>query len=744
MNKLLLSGVAAAMFIAGASQADAEHLSPAQALVRLESNTAAGRFTKAVKRDALSLAFTQDGSSSALYVFTDKDNGFYLAPADDCAPALLGFGDDFDADNIPENMKWWLEQYAEQVSYMAKNNIKAAPLATDNAPVSYLVQTKWNQGDPYNRQCPMLNGSRSVTGCVATATAQVVNYHEWPASNGIGSHSYTWNNQTLTFNYASTSFDWANMLDTYSSSSSTRACNAVASLMSACGIGVNMSYSPSSSGANSFRISSLLVNNLGYDKGVAYMQRDYFSAEEWDAMIYGELAAGRPVIYAGQSNSGGHCFVCDGYQGNGYYHINWGWGGTSDGYFLLSALTPSTQGIGGSNSGYNTDQDAIIGIQQPVEGSVQFLPLYANGGFEYSTTYSGFWFGNQNGYFNYSANANTFTPGIRLEAENGSSIYVASTEVTLGGAYADGSVPGNSIIRVSIPATTPAGTYKAYPVAKVEGGDWQRIFVPYTDNQYVTVRVGNNGAVTYDGSDPDAITSTVTISSITQDADWVSGETVAAICPFVNSSASTETVKLTISFDNVATGKNYSVGVWTIDLPASSTVRYHLQFTCTLPDGKYTARALRDGTTPISPLSTIYVGIRPTEVEVDEIHIGVKEGEDHTLTATVLPEDAFDRTVTWESADPAVATVNEQGTVHGVSVGSTTVTATTINGLKSEVQVTVSDSSGVEDVTVDSETAVDVYTIQGILIRSGVDPKDATEGLPAGLYIVGGRKTIVR
>lgn len=292
---------------------------------------------------------------------------------------------------MPDNMKAWLESYQSQIEWAIANGIDATPVksAVKRDNITPLIQTRWDQGSPYNDLCPVYNESehtRCATGCVATAMAQIMKFHEWPVK-GKGSNSYRCYNYTygidfgtLSMNFGDTTFDWANMTDRYNSSSTQEQKDAVATLMYACGISVNMGYGPSS-GAQSTEPAWAFVNNFDYDKGTTYYLRDYFSGSEWEEMMYNELAARRPIMYDGVTdNREGHEFVCDGYR-DGYFHINWGWGGMSDGYFLLSALDPGVQGTGGATSGFNFQQGATIGIQRPVNGSKDGAMLAATRAF---------------------------------------------------------------------------------------------------------------------------------------------------------------------------------------------------------------------------------------------------------------------------------------------------------------------------------------------------------------------------
>ncbi len=305
------------------------------------------------------------------YVFNNgHEGGFVIIAGDDCAEDVLGYADNgsFDAENIPSNMQAFLEGYAEEIAAARARGAKAAD---DNATVEKahkvvapLIETHWGQNDPYNQLCKNPNGDKCVTGCVATAFAQVMYYYKWPQEatttipNTFGS-SYP--------DLPSTTFKWDKMKLAYinTGEDDVEAEQAVAELMWYCGHAVKMSYGTGSSGAYEGYITSALKNYFGYPGNPALVQRSDYTTEEWDELIYKELKYGRPVLYgADTSGNSGHEFICDGYDGHGLYHINWGWGGLADGYFRLQALRPSSQGTGGSGDfgGYSLGQDAIIGV----------------------------------------------------------------------------------------------------------------------------------------------------------------------------------------------------------------------------------------------------------------------------------------------------------------------------------------------------------------------------------------------
>ena len=318
------------------------------------------------------------------YVFNAGQNqGFVIISGDDATEEVLGYSTSgsFDLYNIPPAMEALLNYYSAQISMIQQGRAQAAPRRATHSVVSPFMTVKWNQREPYNGKTMTGYYSNTggtfqcVTGCVATAMAQVV-YHQHFVDK-IQSEIPGYQNQTIYktgTGYmnavpAGTVLDWANMLDTYTGSETDAQKDAVANLMMYCGMAVQMHYTEDASSASNSDIPDALKKYFGYSRGTRYVSRSNYSDDDWDNLIYNEIASGRPVIYGGQTSTNkstaeGHAFVVHGYDGSGKYAINWGWGGSSDNYFTLNNLTPSSQGTGGSSSGkgYNFDQEAVIGL----------------------------------------------------------------------------------------------------------------------------------------------------------------------------------------------------------------------------------------------------------------------------------------------------------------------------------------------------------------------------------------------
>lgn len=332
----------------------------------------------------VSLAYTsKSADKTCFYVFNaGEDDGFVIIGGDEAAREILGYCDhgSFDYDTAPENFKWWLGQYTEQIARAEKAGVtgaRRAKAATNRANIASLIPSKWNQFAPYNNlvvsETKRQLGNDApvfVTGCVATAMAQIMYKYKYPTT-GIGSHTYSpakYSNLTFSANFGETTYDWANMTDTYSSNSTSTSENAVATLMFHAGVSIDMNYDTQRNGGSSASgeyIGKTLVDYFGYDKSVRNEFREYYTDEAWEDLVYEELAEGRPVLYSGRvENGGGHQFICDGYE-DGLFTINWGWGNLYDGNFPLTgtgALLPEGQGAGGSDGAYTEGQMIILSV----------------------------------------------------------------------------------------------------------------------------------------------------------------------------------------------------------------------------------------------------------------------------------------------------------------------------------------------------------------------------------------------
>lgn len=341
------------------------------------------RVAKGARRAPVADArLTMAKNVSGLYVINvGQNDGFVIVSPDNRTETILGYGDSgsIDPDNMPENMRSWLQGYADEIAWLDAHNYQPSANAARRTPaevkkaIAPLVTAHWNQDAPYNNQVQSYapDGVSGVTGCVITAMTQVMYYTAKQAglatttiSEDIPAYT-TSSNKEIPGVSASEVIRWDLIRDTYNSMETDEGAEAVAALMRICGAAMEIDYENNVSSGQGEDSYAILQYYFGYDQTTQVVDRSYYSYANWIEMVYNELKQGRPMIYGGQSTSSGHEFVCDGYEGEDYFHINWGWGGMSDGYFQLSVLNAQNQGIGGSSSGdgYSTGQHAIVGIQ---------------------------------------------------------------------------------------------------------------------------------------------------------------------------------------------------------------------------------------------------------------------------------------------------------------------------------------------------------------------------------------------
>lgn len=314
---------------------------------------------------------------AAYYVVNNPSGkGFVVVAGDNRAPEVLGYADNgsLDLQQAPLQLKEWLNGYAEEIAYLRQHASEQETPDTETkkyTPVAPLLgETAWNQLDPYNLMTPQYVGTtHAATGCAATAMAQIMYYHKYPA-HGRGQNSYKSGQygMNLSVDFSESVYDWGSMLPVYGDWDSEESRMAVALLMRDCGYAIDMDYG-AVSGAAPDAWPTALVKYFDYDIGLSNRYRVNYALDEWNSIIYDEINAGRPVFAGGFASSGGHAFVFDGYDEDGLVHVNWGWGGTSNGYFRTSALTPAIQGTGGADGGFNSRQSIITGIQPALEYS---------------------------------------------------------------------------------------------------------------------------------------------------------------------------------------------------------------------------------------------------------------------------------------------------------------------------------------------------------------------------------------
>ena len=324
------------------------------------------------------------------YIVNIEPDGFVIVSWDDVAYPILYYSYDgnYIGNELPPQFKKMLHFSAQEISSAVINDdkpneqteqewnmLKSKNLYKSDSnyeanDVSPLIKTTWSQGEYYNADCPSDSGGpdgHAVVGCVAVAMAQIMNYHQHPAQ-GTGAHSYDHSDYgTLSANFGATNYDWNSMPDSLSNYD-----NDVAELLYHCGVSVEMDYGPDASGAYSSDARDALVNYYGYNSSASLKWRMNYPGSEWTTLLKNEIDAGQPLYYNGSGSAGGHAFNLDGYEGTDHFHVNWGWGGSYDGYYYLNDLTPS-------NYNFNEYQGTIAGLKPAIPNEAPTTPSAPSG-----------------------------------------------------------------------------------------------------------------------------------------------------------------------------------------------------------------------------------------------------------------------------------------------------------------------------------------------------------------------------
>lgn len=325
------------------------------------------------KKAAANIAVEKYLSLDMVNVYGIKGKGIVFISKDDDIEPVLGISDeDFDVNNMPCGMKWWLNTANKSLERMKAKGItySANPMAASGRP-TYFIKTYWNQDTPFNNLCPQINGSAAPTGCIATAMAQIMKYYQYPAtSKGTGIYSVTtykdkndkegttkWYKRELGHTY-----QWTAMLSSYGLVSEDEN-DAVATLMADAGAASQMNYQANSSGTIEWYAAKGFAENFRYDSlAISCLQRDFYTDAEWMEMVRKKMEAKQPVLYCGSDETeGGHAFLLDGIQSDGKVHVNWGWGKSGDGWFDIDVLKPNITGFTGE--GFNIGQSMVCGFK---------------------------------------------------------------------------------------------------------------------------------------------------------------------------------------------------------------------------------------------------------------------------------------------------------------------------------------------------------------------------------------------
>lgn len=454
--------------------------------------------------------------SPEVYLY-NTTTGFVIVSGDDAAIPVIAYSTEgsLQPTNLPDGFIKWMDKVKREINFIRENHLVADEeikaqwddlnnnrfnTSLTNA-VNPLIATKWDQSPYYNALCPYDNtqGDRTVTGCVATAMAQIMKYYNYPAQ-GTGSHSYNHSRYgTLSANFGAATYSWTSMPNSISSSNS-----AIATLMYHCGVSVDMDYNVGSQGGSGAYTSALpgsYKNYFGYQATVQRVTRSSYSDANWIALMKAELDAARPIQYAGSGTHGGHSFVMDGYDNSNNFHFNWGWSGSSDGYFAINALNPGSLGTGGGAGGFNNYQDAIIGIKPPAGGGggggggstsdmrlyssivVNPNPIQYNTGFNVTVNVANYG----------TTSASNFTGDYTAAIFNSSNQFVSYIETKTGYTLNFNNYYTNPLVftTASISALTP-GTYTIGIYYKATGATQWSAFANGSYQNFVTIQVKGN------------------------------------------------------------------------------------------------------------------------------------------------------------------------------------------------------------------------------------------------------------
>ena len=461
-----------------------------------------------------------------LYIFTTEQS-FVVMSADDRVQPILGYSltGKFVAENMPTNVRGWLQGYNDEIQYAIDNNLRASQetvnlwedlikedskAAKTTTVVNPLVQTTWDQNgyyiysggqwlifELYNNLCPYDYNAqeRTVTGCAATAMAQIMKYWDYP-SQGVGSHSYTPSSHpeygVQTANFGATTYAWSDMPNQLTSSSTNTQINAVATLMYHCGVSVDMNYNIGANGGSSAYNTALvpaLTNYFNYKSTANLKYKSDYSDSNWINLLKTELNASRPVEYNGSGDAGGHAFICDGYNSSNQFHFNWGWSGSNDGFYSLTSLIPGSGGSGGGSYNFTNNQNAIFGIEPASTLPAPTNLTYTlNNAQDLTLTWNGVnGASSYNVYCNSNLIGNTTSTTYTYTAPFGTSTYFVRAEDS----YGQQSLPSNTVTvtvdyptpivddltatlsgnNISLSWTAPEWCYPAAPSATLTYGD---------------------------------------------------------------------------------------------------------------------------------------------------------------------------------------------------------------------------------------------------------------------------------
>lgn len=734
-NPYISSIVLAAMAVAFPVASVAAPVSPekAVAIAMQARNASSGTAAKVPSSLKPSIVFQRPAGrlDAAVYAVSyGEDAGFAIVAGDTKAPSVLGYSPEgtLDVNNLPPALDALMQDYAVAVAAAAEaDGDEYVPVRIEGRKeILPLITATWNQNFPYNVYCPKTGSERAPVGCVAISVGQTMHHHQWPPkSRGIV--TYEAGRYKL-----GTEYDWASMPNSLVDTPQEVYDNP-AKMLYELGRALFMSYTGTASGTFSYLIPETLITNFSYDTSIDYASRNFFSDSQWEEMIYSQLACGQPVVYDGLAVSEGHSFACDGYDGKGYFHINWGWEGKSNGYFLLSHLDPEEQGIGGAASGFFRRHGAVLNIRPP-KGGVQPERLTMNGSLTQGEIPNTFriadydfdgW-GHDPGVFNYTGRDFNAALGMRImNVENPADItyvYDASRNWIRWSSR-------SPYFTVDF-ASMPDGRYYLYPVFKDEYGLVQEVDAPVSASRVLEVVVENGAVSTFAPASRKEGVAPTGIYAEESDALQLQPGFMGRLCAYMQPLDADAEIEWSSADNDIAVVHDGLVitrgKLGAVEVTAS--VKGH-------PEMKRTFIVNVEAPAIIDNLS------------FDREKMQVLMDSENQLPVIIAPEKVSNSRLVYKSSNPEIASVDCLGVLKaGSKKGEVTVTAETLDGseLKAELLVEVTDEAGVEGIA-DSTVAAPspVYTVTGIRVAEAENAYEL-EALPAGLYIWRGEKHLIR
>jgi len=748
----------------------------------------------------------RETSGTAFYAFNaDEGRGFVLVSGDDRMRPVLGYSLEgaFSFDDVPVQLRPLLDAYRRHYEAIKAGGdalpakVTAYATAARRLPAGAVAPLLggicWDQEAPFNRLCPTDKYVSRTTpaGCVAIAAAQIMRYYAYPAQ-GRGSRSYVTETERLSVNadFASASYAWDKMLPSYNGAYTEEQADAVALLAYHVGVACKTDYNYEGSGATAKEIAKAFTTYFGYDENIEYVDRTHYDAPSWEALLRVELEAGRPVLEFGEGEAGGHAFVCDGYDAEGLFHYNWGWGGMSNGYYSTSALEPEYLGTGSGLGAYNFLQAVLTHVQPPTPGSGHVAGLHlskplvpgaaATGRTDETKVTAAF--------YNYGLRNFTGEVALVLCGEDETPLRVLSSKSLTNLRELSGGTPGTDFV-YALPADVPDGHYRLYLMHKEKGAaDYTVMRAPVTQSNCLTAQVTAD-RVTY--AVP-ALAAKLVLTAKPEVLTPLYHKRRASFRITVRNDGEEFYSYLGILLQKQNTGiqkvRQY-VGVILTRVPAGATRTF-----------TYTADSLQVGTgafdvvavcDPYNAQDSYLDAIGPDELMVTEANISntpilsprfalagpltiaatdgsetLEPGEMFTVTAPMLNSGGYgdgdfalvffnraEENIGNSNVVPLSLGMRQQRDLeisHRLNVppGQYGVVLAQVRGNEASAVAPASYNGRVFDlvaptglVTVATPAEkVDVYTVDGVRLRRGVGRDEALRGLPHGVYVVGGKK----